>query len=131
MPRCAPSFGLVMSGVACILLAAVAAGVDSPARADCIVQPGQPVPEGAHWSLHYDRAKNRRCWILVDAAGHDLSVAQPQATTAPVISPFQAILGNFTGAGSPPPAQEAPAAVAPAPAPPQVRRTPARVSANR
>jgi hypothetical protein len=133
MPRRAPSFGPVMSGVVCALLAGVAVSTGSPAQADCIVQPGQPVPEGAHWSLHFDRVKNRRCWILVDAAGRDLSAPQPQApASAPTMSTFQAILGNFTGAGPPPPAQEAPAAVSPAPAaPPQSRRPPARVSANR
>jgi hypothetical protein len=133
MQRRALSFGPMMSGVVCALLAAVAASVDSPAQADCIVQPTQQAPEGAHWSLHHDRAKNRRCWILVDAAGHDFSTAQPQPVAAPAPSVFQTILGNFTGAGSSgPPAQEAPAAVSPAPASPQSRRPPAHiVSTNR
>jgi hypothetical protein len=128
----APSFGPAMSGVVCALLATVAVGIDSPAQADCVVQPNQQAREGAHWSLHTDRAKNRRCWVLVDATGHDISTEQAQSVAAPSPSVLQTILGNFTGAGSSsPPAQEAPAAAV-APASPPLRRLPAHVvNANR
>jgi hypothetical protein len=129
MPRRAASFGPTMSGVVCALLTAAAVAIDSPAQAECIVQPNQQAPEGAHWSLHTDTVKNRRCWILVDATGRDISTGQAQPAPAPAPSVFQTILGNFTGAGSPPP-QEAPAAVSPAPA--QARRPAAHaVSVNR
>jgi hypothetical protein len=131
MPRRAHSSGPMLSGVA--LLAIVAAGMDSPAQAECVAQLNQQqAPDGAHWSLHYDRARNRRCWILVDAAGHEVSStpqAQPQQSPSPALSTFQTFIGNFTGGGPPsPPAPEAPAAAAsPAPAPPP-RRAPARVA---
>jgi hypothetical protein len=127
MPRCAHSSRPITSGVVCALLAIVAVGMDSPAQAECIAQPNQQAPEGAHWSLHSDRAKNHRCWILVDAAGHDLSTPQAQPTTSPALSTFQTFIGNFTGGGPPSAAaQEAPAA-SPASAPPP-RRSPARVA---
>jgi hypothetical protein len=134
MPRRARLSGSMVSSVVCVLPAIVAVGMDSPAQAECVAQLNQQqaAPDGAHWSLHYDRAKNRRCWILVDAAGHEVSPtpqAQPQQSTSPALSTFQTFIGNFTGGGPPsPPAQEAPAAAAtPAPAPPP-RRTPAHVA---
>jgi hypothetical protein len=127
MPRRAHSSGSTMFGVVCALLATVAVGIDSPAQAECIAQPNQQAPEGAHWSLHYDRAKNRRCWILVDATGHDISTPPAQPDTSPALSAFQTFIGNFTGGPPSPPAQEA-AAASPATATQQPRRPPARVA---
>jgi hypothetical protein len=117
-----------MSSV-CVLLAAVS--FNSPAQAACIEQPYQQAPEGAHWSLYYDRVENRRCWMLIDAAGRDISMflAQPAARPAP--PSLQTIFGNFTGGPPPPPPppQQPPVAARPDPPP---RRLPARVvHANR
>jgi hypothetical protein len=115
-----------MSGVVCALLATVAVSIDSPAQAECIAQPNQQAPEGAHWSLHYDRSNNRRCWILVDATGHDISTLQAQPNTTSALSSFRTFLGKFTGGPPSPPAQEAPAAASPPPA--QPRRPPVHVA---
>jgi hypothetical protein len=116
MSRRVRSSGGLMSGAVCVLLASAAAGLDSPAHAECITQPVQQAPEGAH--LYFDRARNRRCWILVDAAGRELSTAQMQPATT------SSFLGNFTGAGPPEEATPAPAA----PPPPRRHRV---VNANR
>jgi hypothetical protein len=113
MSRRASSSGPLMSGAACVLLAAAAVGYDSPAYADCIVQPNRQAPDGTHWSLHFDRVQNRRCWILVDATGHDISTYEPAATST--LSSFQSFLGNITGTNPPPQPQEAPASPAVAP----------------
>jgi hypothetical protein len=120
MPRRANSFGPLTSGVACILLAAVAAGSSSPAQADCITQPNEQAPDGTHWSLHLDHVKNRRCWILVDSAGREISTA-PEEAPPSTLSSLQSFLSNLTGTnfatGSPPPA--------PPPPPPPPQETPA------
>jgi hypothetical protein len=129
MPRRASPFGPITSGAVCVLLAAAAPGYISPAQAECIAQPNQQAPDGAHWSLHFDHAKNRRCWILVDASGHDLSTPQPAASGG--LSSFQSFLGNITGAAPAQP-QEAPSTPAAAPAPRKPRAVQPHVaSANR
>jgi hypothetical protein len=116
MLRRASSSGPVMSGVVCVLIAAAAPGFVSSAQAECIVQPNQQAPEGAHWSLHTDRATNRRCWILMDSAGRDLSTAQPQPAPSSGLSSLQSFLGNFTGGPpAPPPQEQAPASPAATP----------------
>jgi hypothetical protein len=80
-------------------------------RADnaCIEQPSQPAAEGTRWSLHFDRAKGRKCWILVDAStnGHDAAAAQAQPNAAPTPGPVESLssqiaslLGNLTGASA-------------------------------
>jgi hypothetical protein len=107
----ASSFGPILAGVVCVLLAAVAPGLVSSAQAECILQPNQQAPDGAHWSLHFDRDKNRRCWILVDAAGHDLSTPQQQPTVSSGLSSLQSFFGNLTGS-QPAASQEAPASSA-------------------
>jgi hypothetical protein len=97
----------MIRGVLAVLVATIAVHFESPARADnaCIVQPSQPAAEGTRWSLHYDRAKGRKCWVLVDAAknGHD-AATQAQSNAAPTPGPVEAfssqiasLLGNFTG----------------------------------
>ena len=131
MPRRARSFGPMMSGVVCAVLAVVAVSIDSPAQAECITQPNQQAPEGAHWSLHTDPVKNRRCWVLVDAAGHDLSTPpqEEQSPASSALSTIQTFIGNITGGGpSSPPAQEAPAALPQAPAGPPLHRIPPRTA---
>jgi hypothetical protein len=116
MRRRASSFG-PWCGLACLLMAMIACGLDnSPAQAECILQPNQQAPEGAHWSLHLDRATNRRCWVLMDSAGSEIAAAPEQAAPA-AVSPFQSFLNTFIP-GPPaaaPPAQEPPAAPAVAP----------------
>jgi hypothetical protein len=114
MPRRANWFGLKKSGVVCVLLATVAVSFDSPAQAECITQLNQQAPEGTHWSLHYDRVKNRRCWILVDATGQELSTVQEQPDASPTLSSLQTFFTNITGIQrAPQQAQEA------APSPPR------------
>lgn len=101
-PRRAGWPRLVMSGAVCALMAAAAPGLVSSAQAECILmQPSQPAPDGTHWSLSIDRATNRRCWILVDAAGRDLLTPQPVPSTG--LATLQSFLGNFTGGPPPPP----------------------------
>jgi hypothetical protein len=100
MPRRASSFGPIMPGVVCVLLAAAAPGFVSSAQAECITQLNQQAPDGAHWSLHFDRLKNRRCWVLVDSAGRDLSAPEPQPAASTGLSSIQSFLGNLAG-GSP------------------------------
>ncbi len=100
MPRRARSFGPIMPGVVCVLLAAAAPGFVGSAQAECITQPNRQAPDGAHWSLHSDPVKNRRCWILVDSAGRDLSASEPQSATSTALSSFQSFIGNLTGGPS-------------------------------
>lgn len=109
MSRRARLSGPMKSGVVCVLLAAAAGGLVSPARAECILQPNQQAPEGAHWSLHYDHDKNRRCWILVDGAGHDLSAPQQEPAASSGLSSLQSFFGNLTGGGSSPQQEATPA----------------------
>jgi hypothetical protein len=122
--RRAGSFGRLKSGGAVILatalMAVVAAALNTPARAACITQPNRLAPEGAHWSLHHDRDKNQRCWVLVDGSGRDISAPQPAASSG--LSSLQAFIGNFTGASSQPQGTQANPAANPArkPAAPHV-----------
>ncbi len=110
MQRRANWYGLMKSGTFCILLATVVAGFDSPAQAECITQLTQQAPEGTHWSLHYDRVKNRRCWILVDATGQELSTEPAQSDSSSTLSSLQTFFSNITtGIQSTGQPQEAPA----------------------
>jgi hypothetical protein len=125
--RRAGSFGRLKSGAAGVhaiaLMAVVTAAVSAPARAACITQPNRLAPEGAHWSLHNDRDKNQRCWVLVDASGHDISAPRPQAQPAASsgLSSLQAFIDNITSAASQPQqAQAAPANPPRKPAAPRV-----------
>ena len=111
MPERANSFGPTIPGVFSILVATIAVHFCSPVRAGstCLEQPSQPAAEGTRWSLHYDRAKGRKCWILVDAStnGHDAAAAQAQPNAAPTPGPVESLssqiaslLGNLTGASA-------------------------------
>jgi hypothetical protein len=114
MPRRARSFGPITPGVVCVLLAAAAPGFVSSAQAECIAPPNRQAPDGAHWSLHADHAKNRRCWVLVDSAGRDLSAPEPQSAASTALSSLQSILG-LTGdpSAQPPETLARPEAVPP------------------
>src|SRR5260370_41299145 len=109
MPERANSFAPTIPGVFSVLVATIGVPFSSPARADsaCLEQPSQPAAEGTRWSLHYDRAKGRKCWILVGAStnGHDAAAAQAQPNAAPTPGPVESLssqiaslLGNLTGA---------------------------------
>jgi hypothetical protein len=88
-----------------------AVSFESPVRADsaCIEQPGHQTA-GTHWVLHYDRAKGRRCWILVDGFGRETGVwggpvamPQEQPSAAPVPTPsskHESLPGNFNFVGA-------------------------------
>jgi hypothetical protein len=123
MPQSACSSG-ILSGAICVMLAAAAAGLGSPAHAECVTQLTQQAPEGAHWGLYRDRVTNQRCWILVDASGRELSPPAPQAQQPPTTAKpaeFQSFLGSFTGGGPPPPPPQPQVTAAPAAAPPPRR----------
>jgi hypothetical protein len=125
MPRRARSFGPIMPGAVCVLLAAAAPGFVSSAQAECITQPNRQAPDGAHWSLHSDPVKNRRCWILVDSAGRDLSAPEPQSAASAALSSVQSFLGLTGGPSAQPPETPASPAAAPPrkPQAPVVRRS--------
>jgi hypothetical protein len=57
---------------ACV--ATIFAGLITPgtlARADdCLAAPNRTASPGTHWVARLDRGANRKCWYLVDAAGH-------------------------------------------------------------
>jgi hypothetical protein len=100
-----------ISGAAGMLLAAVTAGADSrPAQAaDCITeQPNVPPPEGTYWNPRWEINNYRRCWVLVDAAGHEVAAPVPAQPANPPVPAWRSFLGNLTGAGTPQP-QAAPA----------------------
>jgi hypothetical protein len=111
MPERANSFPRMIPGVVFVLLAMFAVNVESPVRADsaCIEQPDQ-LAAGTHWVLHYDRAKGRGCWILVDTFGRETGVwggpvtmlqAQPSAAPAPAVSSqHESMPGNFNSMGA-------------------------------
>jgi hypothetical protein len=119
-----------MPGVVCVLLAAAAPGFVSSAEAECIVQPNQQAPDGAHWSLHFDHVKNRRCWILVDASGQDLSAPEQQPAASSGLSSIKSFLGINGSPPAQPPGTPSSAAVAPPrkPQPPVARPSVANVN---
>lgn len=107
MPERANSFARTIHGVFAALVATIAVHCCGPVRADsaCLEQPNQPAAEGTRWSAHYDRAKGRKCWILVDAStnGHDAPQTQPNAASAAVetlSSQIASLLGSLTGASA-------------------------------
>lgn len=101
MPRRASPFGPLSPGITGALLAAAAVGLGSPAQAECITQLNQQAPEGAHWSLHSDPVKNRRCWVLVDSSGRELSPPESD-TGSSTVSTIQKFFSNLTGSADSP-----------------------------
>jgi hypothetical protein len=122
MPRRVSSFSPITPGIVCVLLAA-APGFVSSVQAECITQPNQQAPDGAHWSLHFDSVKNRRCWVLVDSAGRNLSAPEPPPAGSNGLSSFQSFLSNLTGR----PSSQAPETAAVPPRKPQPHVARARV----
>jgi len=117
MPQRVNSLAALSPRVCSVLVAMIAVHFYSPARGECIEQPNPPAAEGTRWSLHYDRAKGRKCWILVDAStnGRDGAAPQSQPNAAPTLGPVEQIssqiaslLGNLTGASANVPQAAAP-----------------------
>jgi len=106
MPERVNSFAPIPS-VFLVFVATIAVHFCSPAWAEsgCIEQPSQPAAEGTRWSAYYDRSKGRRCWVLVDANGRDVTALQAQPSAAPTPGPvaslsaqIASLLNNLTGA---------------------------------
>lgn len=107
MPERVNSFVSIIPGILFVFVATIAPHFSSPVRAEsaCTEQPSQPAPDGTHWSVHYDRAKGRKCWFLADAKGRDVTASQTQASAAPTPTPtdslssqISSLLGSLTGA---------------------------------
>ena len=153
MPEHVNSFASMLLGAAFVSLATVTIAFDGPARADdvCIEQPPHPVAEGmpegvpykyaachsCHamattevllWNVRYDRARGRKCWLLLDSHGRDVtkahvrSSAVPEPTTyvppATFASKIASLFGNFNFMGTP--ANAVPESNAPLVSPPQI-----------
>jgi hypothetical protein len=106
-----------------LLVAATAGAVSRPAQAqvaDCIKEPTAQAPEGTHWVGHWEINNYRRCWVLVDAAGREVTAPVPAPPVNPPQSAWQSFLGNLTGASTPQPqaAPASPAAASPRKPPP-------------
>jgi hypothetical protein len=108
MPERVNSFASIIPGVSFVFIATLAVHFVSPVRAEsaCIEEPGQRAAEGTHWIAHYDRAKGRKCWVLVDANGRDVTAAPARPSAQPTPSPVDSLssqiaslLGSLTGAG--------------------------------
>jgi hypothetical protein len=111
MPERVNSAAPRIPGVLAVLVVTIAVHFLSPARANnaCIEQPSPPAAEGTRWSLHYDRAKGKKCWVLLDAStnGRDAAAAQAQPNAAPTPGPVEqlssqiaSLFGNLTGASA-------------------------------
>ncbi len=134
MPERVNSFDPIFRSVSFAFIATIAVHFASPARGEsaCIEQPSQKAAEGTHWTAHYDRAKGRRCWLLVDANGRDVTALQAQSSAAPTPSPVDALssqiaslLGSLTTAAeSAAPQVNAPPGDAPQTAPLRTPRKP-------
>jgi hypothetical protein len=107
MPERVNSSASIIPCVSFLLVAMIAVHFLSPVRAEsaCIEQPSQPAPDGTHWSVHYDRAKGRKCWFLADAKGRDVTASQAQPSAVPTPAPadslssqIASLLGSLTGA---------------------------------
>jgi hypothetical protein len=103
-----------ISGAAGMLLAAATAGAYShPAQAqvaDCLTEPNVPAPEGTHWSSHDEINNYRRCWVLRDAAGHQVAAPAPAQPAGTSTWAWRSFLGNFRWAGTPQAAPASPSA---------------------
>jgi hypothetical protein len=105
MPERVNSFAPMIPGVFSLFVVMIAVHFSSPVRADsaCLDQPSQPATEGTRWSVHYDRAKGKKCWFLVDANGYDVTPPQAQLSGASeavqtLSSQIASLWGNLTGA---------------------------------
>jgi hypothetical protein len=106
MPERVTSFAPILPCVFLVLAAMIAVEFVSPVRGEgaCIEQPAPKAAEGTHWSARYDRAKDRKCWFLVDANGRDVtaSPAAPSsaatATVESISSQIASLFGSLTAA---------------------------------
>jgi hypothetical protein len=101
------SFAPILACVFLVFAATVAVDFMNPVWAEsaCIEQPSQNAAQGTHWSARYDRAKGRKCWVLVDANGRDVTASQAQPGLAPtpglvdaLSSQIASFFGSLTGA---------------------------------
>jgi hypothetical protein len=125
MPERITSFSPTFVGGVFVSLAAIAINLNTPARAACVEQAPQPVTEPTHisvpshvsvpydyaachschamgaqdlrWTFRYDRAKGRKCWFLLDAAGHDVTEAHVQPGRAAAASTFWSKIQSWFG----------------------------------
>jgi hypothetical protein len=107
MPERVNSFAPIFPSILFVFVATITVHLLTPARAEsaCIEQPSQPAAEGTRWVIRYDRAKGRKCWLLVDGKGRDVTASQAQPSTAPTPAPadsfssqIASLLGSLTGA---------------------------------
>jgi hypothetical protein len=107
MPERVTSFAPILPCVFVVLAATVAVDFVSPVRGEgaCIEQPTPKAADGTHWSARYDRAKDRKCWFLVDANGRDVtpSPAPPSSAATPtpvesISSQIASLFGSLTAA---------------------------------
>jgi hypothetical protein len=97
MPKSVTFGACVATVFASLTIPGMAARAD-----DCLAAPNRTAGPGTHWASRVDRAANRRCWYLVDAAGH------------PAPPPDGDSIGTFfskwlTGENNPPDPHAAPA----------------------
>src|SRR5262249_23584935 len=109
MPERVSSFAPTIPSLALVFVATIAVHLCGPVRAEsaCIEQPSQPAAEGTRWSAHYDRAKGRKCWFLVDANGYDVTASQLQVRSSAASTPapslpeqIASLLGSLRGAAA-------------------------------
>jgi hypothetical protein len=93
MPERVTSFAPIFPCVFLVLAATVAVGFVTPVRGEgaCIEQPTPKAAEGTHWSARYDRAKDRKCWFLVDANGRDVTASPAPPSSAATPTPVESI----------------------------------------
>ena len=99
-------------GAVGMLLAAAPDGHPAQAQtADCVTERPVQAPEGTHWVGRWEINNYRRCWVLVDAAGRELTAPVPAQPVNPPQSARPSVLGDVTGASTPQ-SQSAPASPA-------------------
>lgn len=133
MPERVNSLAPLLPAVFLVFIATVAIPVYGPARADsaCLEQPNQPAAEGTRWTARYDRAKGRKCWVLVDAStnGREVAASQAQPSAAPppeptLASQIAALLGLQEAPANAVPQGNAPQAISPQISPSKPPRKP-------
>lgn len=115
----ANSFAPMIPGTWFGLLATIAVTLCGSARADsqCIEQPPQPAADGSYsvpyqyamcrlchpamtevlqWTVRYDQAQGRKCWVLLDPYGRDVTAAHGRAKAALVPTSTPAMKPTFT-----------------------------------
>jgi hypothetical protein len=62
---------------------------------DCLTGPNRQPGPGGHWYFHLDRATDRKCWYLVEAAARAPAADAVQSQPAEPPSPPQPAFGSF------------------------------------